>query len=333
MITFDSPIMLIILAVVPTAVYLRHFWPKRGGRIPFSFTVWQREVLPSPSFGVRFIFFFTSLMFWLGVIALLTALAGPSVTERERVYLSRGIDIMVVIDQSPSMAAQDFDPENRFSVAKSVINDFVDGRENDSIGLIGFGDEAALRVPPTKDYATLKSRLSGLEIMELGRGTAIGMGLALACVHLQQSTAPRKVVILVTDGENNAGEVPPASATRIAAEMGIRVYSIGVGGRGEVPIELEDPETGKIIRGTIESTYDEELLVSIAESTGGQFFSAGNPTALRTVFGDIDALESVERRIKVKIRTSSIHRVLILSGLLLILVSFFVRKIVYREVL
>ncbi len=333
MITFDSPVMLIILAVVPTTVYLRHYWPGRGGRIPFSFTVWQKEVMPSPPFGIRLLFFFTSLFFWLGVISLLSALAGPSITERERVYLTRGIDIMVVLDQSPSMAAQDFSPDNRFSVAKRVIADFIDGRENDSIGLVGFGDEAALRVPPTKDYHTLKSRMNSLRLMELGQGTAIGMGLALACVHLQESTASQRIVILVTDGKNNAGEVPPASATRIASEMGIRVYSIGVGGRQEVPIELTDPETGKIIRGTIEGTYDEQLLTSIADSTGGRFFSADNPTALRSVFNDIDSLEAVERRIKVQIHTYPIHRILILAGLGLILLSFMVRKVVFREVL
>jgi Ca-activated chloride channel family protein len=169
--------------------------------------------------------------------------------------------------------------------------------------------------------------------MELGQGTAIGMGLALACVHLQESTATQRIVILVTDGKNNAGEVPPASATRIASEMGIRVYTIGVGGREEVPIELTDPETGKIIRGTIEGTYDEQLLTSIADSTGGRFFSAGNPTALRSVFNDIDSLETVERRIKVQIRTHPIHRLLILAGLGLILLSFMLRKLVFREVL
>ncbi len=333
MITFDKPVLLIVLAVLPTAVYLRHFWPKRGGRISFSFTIWQKQVLPAPPLGTRLLFLLTSLMFWLGLVSLLTALAGPSITERERIYLSRGIDIMVVLDQSPSMAAQDFSPGNRFAVAKEVIDDFIIGRENDSIGLIGFGDKAAIRVPPTKDYPFLREQLDRLRLMELGRGTAIGMGLALACVHLRESTASRRIVVLVTDGENNAGEVTPTSATKIAAEMGIRVYTIGVGGREEAAIELEDPETGKIIHGTIESSFDEELLTSIADATGGRFFTAGNPTALRAVFEDLDARESVERRIRVRIQTSSIHKTFIMAGLLLILVSFFIRKVVYREVL
>ncbi|MFO7850820.1 MAG: VWA domain-containing protein [Spirochaetia bacterium] len=333
MITFETPAMLIFLAVVPTMIYLRHFWPGRGGRIPFSFTVWQKEVLPAPTLGTRFIFFLTSLFFWLGFIALLAALAGPSLTERERVYLNRGIDIMVVLDQSPSMAAQDFAPENRFSVAKKVVLDFIDGRENDSIGLVGFGTEAALRVPPTKDYDTLMGRLEGLRVMELGRGTAIGMGLALACVHLQESTAAQQIILLITDGENNAGEVTPSSAIRIASEMGARVYTIGVGGDEEAHIELEDPETGRIIQGNIRETYDEELLTSIAEETGGRFFSANNSSALKTVINDIDALETVEQRIRVKTNTVTIHRSLIMAGLILILISFFVRKLIFREVL
>ncbi|MFP4267611.1 MAG: VWA domain-containing protein [Spirochaetaceae bacterium] len=333
MITFENPVMLIILAMVPTMIYLRHFWPGRGGRIPFSFTVWQKEVLPAPALGVRFILFLTSLFFWIGFVALLAALAGPSLTERERVYLTRGIDIMVVLDQSPSMAAQDFAPENRFSVAKRVVRDFIDGRENDSIGLVGFGTEAVLRAPPTKDYNTLKERLEDLRVMELGKGTAIGMGLALACVHLQESTADQQIVLLITDGDNNAGEVTPSSATRIASEMGVRVYTIGVGGDEEVPIELEDPETGRTIRGKIRESYDEELLSSTAEATGGRFFSASNSSALRTVINDIDALETVEQRVRVKTNTLPIHRSLIITGFVLVLLSFFVRKFVFREVI
>lgn len=332
MITFENPLMLIVLAVVPTMIYMRHFWHRRGGRIPFSFTVWQKEILPSPPLGIRFLFFLTSFSMWLGVAALLVALAGPSITERERVYLTRGIDIMMVVDQSPSMAAQDFAPNNRFFVAKRILGDFIDGRENDSIGLVGFGDDAALRVPPTKDYEVLKDRMDSLRLMELGRGTAIGMGLALACVHLEESSASRRIIVLVTDGENNAGEIPPVSAAGIAAEMGVRVYTIGVGGREKATIELEDPESGKIISGTIEGTYDEELLTEIAETTGGKFFSAENSSALRTVFNDIDTLESVERRIKVQVHTTPIHRPLILAGLGLVLAAFFIRKIVFREV-
>jgi Ca-activated chloride channel homolog len=333
MISFDSPVLLILAAVVPTLFYLAHLWSKRGGHISFSFTIWQREVLSGPKWPTRLLMHFSSLLFWLGLIAMLIALAGPSISERERIYLNRGLDILIMLDQSPSMAAQDFSPENRFETAKTVVREFIDRRRNDALGLVTFGSEAALRVPPTRDYGTLRARLEGLELMELGEGTAIGMGIAVACVHLRHSSAEEKVAILITDGENNAGEISPVSAAKIASEMGVRIYTIGVGTRGEVTIELKDPETENIIRGKIESYYDEELLKQVATLTGGRFFTAGSPGSLKSVFNDIDSLETIQQRVRTNIRTEPIHREIILLSLILLLSSFFLRKIVFREVL
>jgi Ca-activated chloride channel family protein len=331
MITFETPAALIVLAVIPTAIYLRHYWRGRGGRIPFSLSIWRLDVVSPPGAGVRFAVCAANLLFWVAAVALLVALSGPSFAERERVYLNEGIDIFVILDQSPSMAAQDFAPENRFVVAKGVIRDFIDGRENDAVGLITFGDTAALRVPPTKDYDALKRRIDTIELLELGKGTAIGMGLAVACAHFRRVETKQQIAILLTDGKNNAGEITPLSAARIAEEMGVRIYTVGVGTKGEVPVEIEDPESETIIRGTIESQYDAELLDRIASMTGGRFFSAGSPGALQSVFADIDSLEAVERRVKVKIRTRPIHRELIAAGLLLLALAFLLRKMILRE--
>jgi len=333
MITFQSPLLMLLIAVVPTLIYLAHIWGRRGGHISVSFTIWQKEVLSRPSWFLRFFIRLSSLSYWLGLVALVIALAGPSISERERIYLNRGLDILFILDQSPSMAAQDFSPVNRFETAKDVIRDFVQRRSNDSIGLVSFGSEAALRVPPTRDYATMLDRIEGLDIMELGEGTAIGMGIAVACVHLNHSRAENKIAVLITDGKNNAGEISPISAAKIASEMGVRIYTIGVGTRGEVPIEFRDPQSGNIIRGKIQSEYDEELLERVAELTGGQFFTATSPGSLESVINDIDSLETVQQRIRVDIRTEPIHRHFILAGFALLLFSFFLRKILFREVL
>lgn len=333
MITFQSPLLLLLIAVVPTLIYLAHIWGRRGGHISVSFTIWQKEVLSRPSWFQRFFIRLSSLSYWLGLVALVVALAGPSISERERIYLNRGLDILFILDQSPSMAAQDFSPVNRFETAKDVIRDFVQRRSNDSIGLVSFGSEAALRVPPTRDYATMLDRIEGLDIMELGEGTAIGMGIAVACVHLSHSRAENKIAVLITDGKNNAGEISPISAAKIASEMGVRIYTIGVGTRGEVPIEFKDPQSGNIIRGKIQSEYDEELLDRVSELTGGQFFTATSPGSLESVINDIDSLETVQQRIRVDIRTEPIHRHFILAGFTLLFFSFFLRKILFREVL
>ncbi len=333
MITFEAPGLLILMAVVPTLLYMNHFWHKRGNHISFSFTIWQKEVLPKARVMPRFALFISTIAFWFGLIALLIAVAGPSISEKERIHLNRGLDILFVLDESPSMAAQDFSPVNRFETAKEVLTEFIRRRNSDSIGIVAFADQAALRVPPTRDYDTLINRLNGLKLMEMGQGTAIGMGIAVACVHLQHSAATNKIAILITDGKNNAGEIPPLSAAKIAAEMGVRVYTIGVGTRGEVPIELEDPSTGTIIRGKIDSQYDEDLLKEISQMTEGKFFPATSPGSLESVFNDIDSLETVQQRVRVDIKTEPIHREFIIAGLALLLLSFTIRKIMFREVL
>jgi Ca-activated chloride channel family protein len=169
--------------------------------------------------------------------------------------------------------------------------------------------------------------------MSLGKGTAIGMGLAVAALHLKGSSAQEKIVILLTDGENNAGEITPESAAEIAGSLGIKIYAIGVGGEGDVPGEYRDPETGKTFRGIFSGTYDEELLRKIAETTGGRYYSASTPGALETVFRSIDSLEVTEKRIKVKIETIPAYRIFLLLGALSILLYLIVRKALLREVL
>jgi Ca-activated chloride channel family protein len=273
------------------------------------------------------------LSFWIGVGVLIVALASPALVERERIFANRGIDIMIVLDESPSMATRDFQPGNRFETARSVIRRFVAQRENDPIGLASFGKEAALRVPPTLDYNAVLAGLADLQLMGLGDGTAIGMGIAVAGLHLSDSSAGQKVVILLTDGKNNAGEVLPETAAQVAREMGIRIYAIGIGSQEEAPFELRVPETGEMLRGTYRGGFDEELLRSIAEITGGTYFSAASAGTLQSVFEAIDSMETVERRVRVEVNATPMHRVFIMIGLALILFDFVVRKLFLRELL
>jgi Ca-activated chloride channel family protein len=253
--------------------------------------------------------------------------------SRERVYLNRGIDMMLVLDESPSMAAQDFAPVNRFETARETIRRFVERRENDPIGLVSFGREAALRVPPTTDYEKLGAVLEELRIMELGDGTAIGMGLALGALHLRSSDAPEKVMILLTDGKNNAGEVPAETAAQVATELGIRIYTIGIGSETQAPIEFTDPETGQVYRGTFEGGFDEGLLREVAQLSGGAYFYAGTSGTLESVFEAIDSIETTEKRVRIEVSTEPRHRILIIFALGALLVDFFIRKLVLREVL
>lgn len=333
MITFDYPGVLLLIALLPPFVFLRHFWKDRGGRLSFSFTIWQKEVFKPGIYITKFILLIGSFSFWFGLLFLMVANAGPSTVSREKIYMTRGIDIMFVLDESPSMAGKDFLPFNRFEAAKDVIKLFVEGRDHDPVGLVSFGEHAVLRVPPGLDYEHFLERLKGLQLMELGNGTAMGMGIAVASLHLDESTAEEKIIILLTDGDNNAGEIVPESAAHIAAAMGIKIYAVGLGGVGEVPLEFTDPKTGKIYRGMYKSSYNEETLKELAEITNGRFFQALSPGALGTILSSIDSLERIEKRTRLNIKTKPIHRELILIGFTLILFDFFLKKWIFREVL
>ncbi len=333
MLTFESPLYFLLLLLIPPGIYLRHFFRARGNLVSFPFSVWRQTGFVPSVRGTLLLLRFSHAAFWAGFAAVIFALAGPGLAVREKVYLNRGIDMMLVLDESPSMAARDFQPENRFETAREVIRRFVRGRENDPIGLVSFGLEAALRVPPTLDYDFLLKSLDGLRIMDLGDGTAIGMGISVASLHLRRSTARDKVIILLTDGKNNTGEIPPETASQIAAQINARIYAVGIGSAEEAPIEFTDPKTGKHYRGTLEGGFNEELLRSVAEKSGGGYFYAGNPGTLSAIFSAIDSLETVERRVRIQVRTKPVHGMFILAGTLLLLLDFFIRVLLLREIL
>jgi Ca-activated chloride channel family protein len=240
---------------------------------------------------------------------------------------------MVVLDESPTMAAKDFQPENRFSAARQVIRDFVNRRSNDPIGLVGFGAEASLRVPLTLDYEHLLETLDSMRVMELGDGTAIGMGIAVAALHLQNSDAPRKIVILLTDGINNAGEILPETAARAAASLGIHIYVIGIGSGEEVEIEVTDPESGRLLRGTVREGFDEDLLRRVAAVGAGGYFYAGSNGALQAVFGAIDTIERVEQRSLLRTEREPYFQIVLLIALSCLLFDILARRFLTREVL
>jgi Ca-activated chloride channel family protein len=273
------------------------------------------------------------VLFWIGFSILVVALAGPVVIEKQRKYLSRGLDLMVVLDVSPSMSAQDVGMITRFDAAREVVRDFVSGRENDAIGLVIFGAEAALRVPPTLDYPFLGQALDSAQVMVLGDGTAIGMGIAVAVVHLKSSSANEKVIILITDGDNNAGDIEPDRAAEVAAALGIRIYTIGIGSEGETTIQFVDPESGKQMRGVYEGRLNEDLLKRIANVSGGRYFHSGTLGILNTIFQEIDSLESRVQEVAVFIDRQSRHRVFILLGLGIILLCVIMSKLVIGELL
>jgi Ca-activated chloride channel family protein len=240
----------------------------------------------------------SALPFFLEVLALLllvVALARPQRVVRLAASDRFGIDIVIALDASGSMAAEDFRPRNRFEVARELIAQFIRGRVDDRIGLVTFGSRAATRVPITYDRRITEGILDKAELGEHGNGTAIGHALATSVNRLRTSKTRSRVIILVTDGVNNSGSIEPRVAAQLAAQSGIKVYTIGVGSEGPVPLPVkrQNPFTGQIetIYTHIRGELDEPTLNAIADMTGGEFYRATDPRALARVLQRIDALE------------------------------------------
>ena len=323
----EQPAYLLLLVFLPPLMYLRHAYRGRGARVELPFSVYGGTVY-RPPVTARVVFVrVLSAAYWLAWVLLIVALAGPTKTERERVYLTRGIDIMLVVDQSPSMASQDFQPGNRFETARTVMRRFIRQRPNDHIGLVGFSSEAALRVPPTLNYEYLLSSIDAMETGELGNGTAIGMGIALATLHVQHSSAQERVIVLLTDGVNNAGEISPEAAAAVAGEAGVRIYAIGVGSKEEAPIEIRDPDTGQLFRATVRDSYDPDVLREVASLSEGSFFTAGSAGTLETIFEAIGTAENTQRRVQQRVTQRPYARVLIMWALALLVGELLVRRL------
>jgi Ca-activated chloride channel family protein len=238
------------------------------------------------------------LPFLLETVAMLlavVALARPQRVVRMAALDRYGIDIVIALDSSGSMAAEDFRPRNRFSVAKDLIGDFIHRRQDDRIGIVTFGVRAVTRVPITFDRDVAEQILDRAEVGENGEGTAIGHAIATCVNRLRTSKSRSRVIILVTDGVNNSGSIDPIVAAQLAAKFGIKIYTIGVGSEGPVPLPIkrQNAFTGEIetVYTTIRGELDERSLTTIAHTTGGEFFRAVDARTMGDVLTRIDALE------------------------------------------
>jgi Ca-activated chloride channel family protein len=312
--TFHDPWWLASLAALPLVV-----WWRRRPRAVGALTVSR---LPAAAAG-RWRLHLPFVARLLAASLVILALARPQLGYAWEESLTEGIDIQVVLDVSGSMGAEDFAPRNRLHVAKQVVRDFVARRPADRIGLTVFAGKALTRAPLTTDRQMLDFLVDSLELNQLPDGTAIGLALANAAARLEASEAKSKVIVLVTDGVNNAGAIDPLSATAICAGLGIRVYTVGVGtgGRAPVPLAQVDPLTGerRVRRVMMEVEVDEALLAEIARRTGGATYRATNSQALASVFAEIDRLETTPIRTKRYVRYREAFPPLVWTGLALLL--------------
>lgn len=289
---FKTPLLLLLIPVVMILFFWNAFKRKEAAitfsslslfsGIPLGWKVRLSHLLP----------FFRLVI----LILLVVALSGPRKILEQTTHQTEGIDIVLAIDASGSMAAEDFKFEgkrlNRLRVVKNVVEDFINQRSYDRIGLVAFGGFAYTVCPLTMDYEWLKLNLDRVDLGILEDGTAIGSAIASSVNRLKKSVAKSKVIILLTDGVSNAGQVDPITAAKVAQQMKIKIYTIGAGSKGLVPIPVNF--YGRQVYQTIESDLDEKTLQEIAQLTQGQYFRATDTESLKNIYKEIDSLEKTK---------------------------------------
>lgn len=252
----------------------------------------------------------------------LVGAARPQAGREVREIVSEGIDILLAIDLSGSMRCEDFRPQNRLHVAKTVAKEFLRGRAQDRIGLVAFAGRSELVSPLTLDYEGLASLIDGIDFGMLPDGTAVGSAIALGAERLRHAPGKSRVLILLTDGINNAGAVDPITAARLAAAVGVRVYTIGAGTQGQAPYPVDDPVIGRHYV-WVRSDVDEPTLRAVASITGGRYFRATTAELLGQVYHDIDAMEPSQVEMRSYTRWAEIGPGFLAAGLALLAIDLF----------
>jgi Ca-activated chloride channel homolog len=327
-ITFVHPQVLLLLALLPVFV----FWYLRAYRKRYPAVQMPNLQSLQGTTSLRGKFrAVLPVMRGLAFVALVIALARPQEVLKEENITADGIDIFLVMDLSSSMLAQDFKPD-RLEASKRVAAEFVEKREYDRIGLAVFAGEAFTQCPLTTDHRVVKEFLAGLQCGILEDGTAIGMGLATAVNRLKDSESKSKVVILLTDGVNNAGYIKPLTAAEIAREFEVKVYTIGVGSVGDALTPVSRRSDGRYIFGLARVEIDEQLLKEIAGMTGGRYFRATTAENLEEIYAEIDQLEKTEIEVTTVRRYSEEFHRFALWGLLLLVMEVILRYTVLRAI-
>lgn len=319
---WKDPWFFIFLAVIP---WLAYNIIKKQKTSHFSLDFSKPE-----NFGQQYswkIYFVKAVpfMYLLALAFIIIAMARPQSALREEQIKGEGISIMLTMDLSSSMLSQDFDP-NRLEASKKVAIDFVQKRKYDKIGIVGFSGEGYTQCPLTTDRFILTQLLNQMHCGVLEDGTAIGLGLATAINRLKNDSTKSKVIILLTDGVNNAGNITPQLAAEIAMSYGIKIYSIGVGTNGEAYSPIGRNVNGDFVFGMAPVNIDENLLHEISTKTGGKYYRATSIEELKTIYNEIDLLEKTKLDIKIYKRYTEEFRPFIVFAFIILLLAWFIKN-------
>ena len=331
--TFAHPYLLLLLLLLPLVAWLKG----RRGQSPAFLYSSVKLVEGLTQTRRSHAGAFLAAWRWLALALFIFALAQPRLTKSTTQVKASGVDIVVAVDMSGSMVSEDFEVKggrvNRFNMARSVLKSFIDQRPGDRIGLIVFATQAFIATPLTLDHDFLQENLDRLEIGAINQNaTAIGDALATAVNRLRELKAKSKIVILMTDGQNNSGKIEPLMAADAARALGIRVYTIGIGKQGTAPMPVgRNPYTGETVYQEVPVDVDEETLQKIADDTGGKYYRADNAKKFQEIYAEIDKLEKTEAVINKYTEFKELFPWLVTCGLLLLLIEIMLGQTVLRR--
>jgi len=329
--TFGHPYFLLLLLLLPALAWLKG---KRGEPPAFVYSSVQlvRSILNitrTRSGG------FVSALRWLVLALFIIALSQPRLTKSETKVTASGVDIVVALDMSGSMISEDFEVKgqrvNRFNMAREVLKGFIEKRPNDRIGLVVFATQPYIATPLTLDHDFLVENLDRLQIGVIDENrTAIGSALSTAVNRLREVKSKSKIVILMTDGQNNSGKIDPATAAEAAQALGVKVYTIGVGTRGmaPMPVFFAGRRMGEQMQPV---DIDEDTLQKMADRTGGKYYRADNTARFQAIYKEIDKLEKTEKEVKKFSQHRELFAWLITPGLGLLLLEVLLRHTLLRR--
>ena len=325
--TYKNPDFLyLLLVIIPIAVWYIFRYKRNTASIQISSTASILKAPKTPRHYLRHLVFLFQI---LAIAFFIVVLARPQSSSSWENVTTEGIDIVIALDISSSMLARDFAPD-RLEAAKDVAMKFISGRNHDRMGLVVFAGEAFTQCPLTTDKAVLLNMFKDLRSGIIEDGTAIGNGLATAVARIKDSDAISRVVILLTDGENNRGEIAPLTAAEIAKTFGIRVYTIGVGTIGTAPYPVQTPYG--IQYQNMEVKIDEEILTQISTITDGKYFRATNNAKLEEIYREIDALEKSKIEVNEFNRKSEEFLPFAIAGFLSLVISLLLRITIFRSI-
>jgi Ca-activated chloride channel family protein len=329
--TFAHPWLLLLLLLLPPLAWLKG---RRGAPPAFVYSSVQlvrpmQNISRSRSGG------FLSSLRWLVLALCIVALAQPRLAKSTTEVKASGVDIVVAMDLSGSMLSEDFEVKgervSRFNMSRLVLKGFIDKRPNDRIGLVLFASQAFIATPLTLDHDFLHENLDRLEIGAIEQNsTAIGDGLGTAVNRLRDLKAKSKIVILMTDGQNNAGKLQPLLAAEAAAALKVKVYTVGIGMRGQAPMPARDMFGRKVYQ-MVPVDIDEDTLQKIADKTGGKYYRADNAEKFRQIYAEIDKLEKTEASVKKYTQFKELFGWLVAGGLALLLIELVLGQTAFRR--